>query len=88
VLGEQVRGVAFGTRQVLFATDAGDGTSPTEAAFPIAPGIEHTLVTGLQPGASYRITLEGNTTQTLTADAGGMLLLANVLPGQVRLAIE
>ncbi|MCC6801085.1 MAG: hypothetical protein IT325_13295 [Anaerolineae bacterium] len=88
VLGERVRGVALGTRQVLFAVSAGDGASLSEAAFPIAPGIEHTLVTGLLPGASYRVTLEGSATRTLTADAGGMLLLANVLPGQVRLALE
>src|SRR5690606_13807224 len=57
VLGEGVRGVAMGTRQVLFAMDAGSGTGLTDAVFPIAPGIEHTLVTGLQPSATYRVTL-------------------------------
>ena len=88
VLGEQVRGVALGTRQVLFAVSAGDGTDLTEAAFPVASGIEHTLITGLRPGASYQVALEGSATRTLAADAGGMLLLANVLPGQVRLALE
>ena len=88
VLGEGVRGVAMGTRQVLFAIDAGSGTGLTDAVFPIAPGIEHTLVTGLQPGATYRVTLEGSATQEHTADTGGMLLLANVLPGQVSLSLE
>lgn len=88
VFGEHVRGVAIGTRQVLFAVNAGNGDSLSEAAFPIAPGIEHTLVTGLTPGAIYRVTLEGSATQTLTADAAGMILLANVLPGQVRLALD
>lgn len=88
VLGENVRGVALGTRQVLFATSAGDGASLGEAAFPIAPGIEHTLITGLEPGAAYHVTLEGSQTRVMTADAGGVILLANVLPGQVRLARE
>ena len=78
----------MGTRQVLFAMDAGSGTGLTDAVFPIAPGIEHTLVTGLQPSATYRVTLEGSATQEHTADAGGMLLLANVLPGQVSLSLE
>lgn len=87
VLGEGMRGALMGSMQVMFDMTPEDDASITETAFQIGPGVENTLVTGLVPETAYRLEGEGRTAQTLTSDATGLLVIAEVPPGAVRLAV-
>jgi hypothetical protein len=88
VLGEGVRGVKWGDVQVLFDAEPGDDADITETAFPIGEGVQNTLVTGLQPGGTYRLEAGGRLVDTLAADAAGMLVLSGIPAGGVELVLS
>lgn len=83
VTGAGVRGVALGTVQAMFDTRPEDGTDLAQTSFQIMPGVQYTLLSGLTPDAVYVVQAEGNLTKTLTADAAGTILIADVPPGTV-----
>jgi hypothetical protein len=87
VLGEGMRGVVMGTDQVMFDLLPGDGLDVTEAGFNIGVGVTSVLLTGLQPNTIYRLEAEGRLSQELTADDAGLILVADAVPGAVRLSI-
>ena len=87
VVGENVRGVVRGAAQVMFDAAPGDGADVTEAAFTVGAGVTYVLVTGLQPGAEYSVQAEGRVTQTLAASEAGLLLIGDLQPGALRLAL-
>ncbi|MBN1967647.1 MAG: hypothetical protein JW910_23525, partial [Anaerolineae bacterium] len=88
VLGDGMRGVAQGNKQVMFDLTPGDDQDVTQAAFQIAPGVDYTLVTGLRPGTVYLLQTEGNFTQTLDANQAGILVIAGVPSGRVTLTVQ
>ncbi|NLF74715.1 MAG: hypothetical protein GX573_03395 [Chloroflexi bacterium] len=87
VVGENVRGVVRGAAQVMFDAAPGDGADVTEAAFTVGAGVTYVLVTGLQPGAEYSVQAEGRVNQTLAASEAGLLLIGDLQPGTLRLAL-
>lgn len=83
-----MRGAVLGTVQVMFDATPDDGADIRQTAFAVGPGVQYTLVTGLVPNAAYQLEGEGQTSQTLTANDAGMVVIANVPPGTVRLGLE
>jgi hypothetical protein len=88
VLGDTMRGAVMGTVQAMFDLTPEDGRDVTEAAFQIAADVTYTLVTGLTPGAEYRVEGAGGFVQTLTADDAGLVLVSGAPPGGIELSIQ
>ena len=87
VVSDTMRGAVMGPYQVMFDLTPENGQDVTEARFQIAPNVTYTLVTGLVPDADYTIEGEGRTATTLTADAAGLIVIADAPPGAVHLVI-
>jgi hypothetical protein len=88
VAGDTMRGVVRGTVQVMFDLTPGDEIDVTDATFQIGPTVEYILVTGLMPGAAYRIETVGSATQTLNATEAGMLVISGLPAGAVHVVAE
>jgi hypothetical protein len=50
--------------------------------------VDYVLVTGLQPGAEYRVAGAGDFAQTLTADDAGLILIGGAPPGNTSVSIS
>ncbi|MBN1562468.1 MAG: hypothetical protein JXA10_01420, partial [Anaerolineae bacterium] len=88
VMSDTMRGAVLGSTQVMFDLVPEDGLDVTSATFQIAPDVEYVLVTGLQPGAEYRVVGAGGFAQTLTADAAGLILIGGAPPGTMRVSVN